>query len=152
MLDLIEGSIMSALKGKVEAPGTSLQADAVMTVAIAATLSDGRLREHEFVRLRMLAYLNPMYARLKNVDEYIGSILEEVTREGQEDAVACASAALPPELRETAYAWAAEIAFCDGAAQGNKRAFLDRLRERLGIHGAWAGKIDAVTGIRNRSA
>jgi len=143
--------MMGLRKGKATVRGTSLQADAVMMVAIAATLSDGHLHEHELVRLRMLAYLNPMYKHLENVDDYIGSILEEVTCADQEPAVVCASAVLAPEMREMAYAWAAEIAFCDGKAQGKKRIFLDKLRGLLGIHGVLTGKINAVTGIRNRS-
>ncbi|MFH2204977.1 MAG: tellurite resistance TerB family protein [Elusimicrobiota bacterium] len=127
------------------------EADAIMAIAIGATLSDGELQEREIVRLRMLAYINPMYDKIENVDDYIGSMLEAIKREGWGDALDFAVAALSPRMKETAYAWAAEITFCDRKMHEGEHLYLRQLRRQLGIHGTLAGKIKAVTEIRNRS-
>jgi hypothetical protein len=71
---------------------------------------------------------------------------------GSADSVAQAVAALSPRLRETAYAVAVEMAYCDRKQKQQEHAFLQALKTQLGINGQLAGKIKAITAIRMRSS
>ncbi|MFH1726074.1 MAG: hypothetical protein ABII00_15815 [Elusimicrobiota bacterium] len=141
---------MEAVQGNLQSKRASAEADAVMAVAVVAAVSGGRLQKRALEYLRMLAFLNATHAGIGNVDDYIGSMLETVTREGQDHILERSAIALSLPMRERAYAWAAEIASTYGKGHSEGHAFLERLRERLGIDKGLAGKIDKVAEIRNR--
>jgi tellurite resistance protein len=52
---------------------------------------------------------------------------------GLEDALKAIKSALPPKLRETAYALACDVAAADGEASQEELRLLELLRHRLGI-------------------
>ena len=130
---------------------TSLEADALMTICVAMVKIDHKVHTDEIARLRTLAYLNPMYKDVENVDEYVGSIAQKIAAIGDEAALEKAIASLSIPLRETAYAWAAEMAHADSRILNEEHRFLSLLKNKLGLHGRLVGNINAVTAIRNRT-
>ncbi|OIO08492.1 MAG: hypothetical protein AUJ52_08085 [Elusimicrobia bacterium CG1_02_63_36] len=132
-------------------PLTSLEADWVMMVAIAATLADGMIDPAESVRLRMLAYLNPMYREVSSVEEYIRLCARAVKTRGPWSVGRRAARVLPQALCELAYACAAEMIYAGKGIHPSEHEFLSHLRKELKIPGELAGKINAVSAIRSRS-
>ncbi len=130
---------------------TSLEADWVMKVAIAATLSDENIDPEESVRLRMLAYLNPMYREVESVDDYILDCVRRVRSAGPWTIGAKAAKKLDMPLRELAFSWAAEMIYAADDIHPEEHEFLSHLAGDLEIPGELAGKIMAVSGIRNRT-
>ena len=55
----------------------------------------------------------------------------KTAQEGKEAALERSTAALSPQLKETAYAWAAAMVSANGNASPEGAAFLNALRERL---------------------
>lgn len=133
-------------------PLTSLEADWVMKVAIAATLADGVIDPVESVRLRMLAYLNPMYREVDSVEEYIRLCARAVKTSGPWSVGRRAARVLPPSLCELAYACAAEMIYAGKGIHPSEHEFLSHLRKELKIPGELAGKINAVSAIRSRAS
>jgi tellurite resistance protein len=74
-------------------------------------------------------------------------VLEECSRllsgeEGLEDALAAIRAALPPRLRETAYAIACDVAAADGEATQEELRLLELMRHRLEVERLIAAAIE----------
>lgn len=127
-------------------------ADALMLIAIGACRADGALHPQELTHLRMLVHLNPLYAAVDNVDRYIERWAAFSRDIGTQKSQELAIAKLSSPLRETAYAWAVDVVYADNKQKQPEHSFLQALRAKLGIDGHLAGKIKAVTAIRNRFA
>lgn len=128
------------------------KADAVMGIAMAAAAADGRLRRREVERLRLMAHISPLFRSIPDVDSYMEGLARELRAAGVPAFVARAADSLEPRLRETAYAWSAEIVRADESVSAEEHDYLENLRRTLGIHTALASKIRAVTAIRGREA
>jgi tellurite resistance protein len=72
--------------------------------------------------------------------------------DGLEQALKCIKDALPPKLRETAYAVACDIAAADGEASQEELRLLEILRHRLGIDHLVAVAIERGTRARFATA
>lgn len=124
--------------------------DAVMAIAVAAAVADGRLEARELVRLRLMAHISPLFRYVPDVDVYLEAIGQELQSLGSQCFVERAAASLDTRLSETAYAWAAEIVMADDRIQIEEADFLENLRRTLGIHPTLASKIRAVLALRGR--
>ncbi|MFH2202315.1 MAG: tellurite resistance TerB family protein [Elusimicrobiota bacterium] len=131
--------------------GVKNEADALMVLAICAMTMDGKLAPRKMFCLRMLAYQSPLYDNADSVDDYVLALYKVVSKNGLEAVVDRAVALLPARMRETAYAWAADVVHADGKVMPSEHSFLGLLRARLGIHGKLAGKLAAASAIRHRS-
>lgn len=125
---------------------------AVMSVGAMATAADGRWSKDEVERLRMMAYLQPLFRDIPSVDSFIADRATDLRALGAPDLLEACREALTPRLRETAYAWAVELAQADGAVVAGEHAFLQELAAKFSIPGALARKIQAVSAIRRRAA
>jgi tellurite resistance protein len=78
--------------------------------------------------------------------------VDEISRrDGDRKLLAYAAAALPPELRPTAFYMAVDLVAADGEVATEERRFIDRLAIALGIDAALAERILSVALIRNRA-
>lgn len=74
-----------------------------------------------------------------------------LSKEGEAALLTRASAALAPELRATAFYLGTDLVLVDDEAATEERAFVERLRQRLGIEASLAQRIVDVILIRNRA-
>jgi len=125
---------------------------AVMSVGAMAAAADGRWSKLEIERLRMMACLQPLFRDIPSVERFIGESAAELRAVGAKSLLEDCRKALTPRLRETAYAWAAELVQADGAVVSEEHAFLQELAAKFSIPGALARKIQAVAAIRRRTA
>lgn len=125
-------------------------ADAVMAVAVAAAVSDGRLRPLELEGLRRMAHVSPLFSGVENVDSYLDALAREMRRLGPAAFLERAAASMDARLAETAYAWAVELVQADDTVYEAEHRFLENVRRLLGIHPALASKMRTVAAIRRR--
>lgn len=125
---------------------------AVMSVAVLAAEADGRWSRRELDRMRMMAYLQPLFRDIPSVEKFIGDRTTAARAAGAEATLEDCRKALTPRLRETAYAWAVELVQSDGAVVGKEHSFLKELAASFAIAGPLARKIQAVCAIRRRTA
>lgn len=124
----------------------------VMAVAVMAVDADGHWKKREIERLRMMTYLQPLFQDIPSVERFIGDRASELRLVGPKVLMEDCRKALTPRLRETAYAWAAELVQADGYVGTAEHAFLQELAEAFKIPGQLARKIQAVASIRRRTA
>ncbi len=126
---------------------------AVMTVVVAAVKADGDVSEDEIVRLRSMCARSPLFAsNSKEEDDALIGFADNVTSQLKADAIAKAAAALKPELRETAFAFACEVILADGIVGEAEDNFMSMLAEKLQISEEVGNAIVKTTVIRMRGA
>ena len=124
---------------------------ALMTIVVAAVKSDGHVSDDEIRRIRSLCLLNPLFA--SNSTEQDNAILrfaDNTTQQLGEQAVALAAAALPPALRETAFAYACDMVLADGIVTRDEEHAIVDLAAKLGVSEELAHAIVTTTLVRNR--
>jgi hypothetical protein len=133
-------------------PSGADAAEAFAGIALAAVASDGFLSEEE-------AQIIPFtLARMKLYDGYsdndmrrlFDKLLAQLQREGVEALFTSAKDALSLELRETAFAIAADLVLVDGVITSEERSFLDDLYDILEISESVATQVIEVMAIKNR--
>ena len=125
---------------------------AVMSVAVLATAADGRWSKKEIERLRMMAYLQPLFQDIPSVEEFIGNCAANLRAVGPKVMLEDCRKALTPRMRETAYAWAVELVQSDGAVVTVEHTFLEELTAKFAIPGPLARKLQTGAAIRRRTA
>lgn len=134
-----------------ETPLTFTPPQALATAAIMAALADGKLGPNEIERLRLMMREQPLLARERDAEEFIAERAGVTAAHDEAALLEACRAALSPRLRETAFAWAAQIVQEDGSLHQQEHAFLERLRAAFDIPGPLAAKIRVVTAIRRAS-
>lgn len=77
-------------------------------------------------------------------------LLGILKREGPEALMNRAADALPPDLKDTAFANACDLVLADGSVEDEEKAFLDNLQKKLGISGDLALTIVEVMIVKNK--
>ncbi len=126
-------------------------AEALMTVAVLAMDADDCYSPAELQRLRAMAWLHPLFKDIDSVDQLIGQRFADLRARGRSVLLEEVLRTLGQPLRETAYAWAVELAYADGAVVPKEHVFLNKLGGIFELPGALARKIQAVTAIRRRT-
>ncbi|UPT75680.1 MAG: TerB family tellurite resistance protein [Elusimicrobiota bacterium] len=124
---------------------------ALATAAVMAARADGKVGPREIERLRLMMREQPLLAHEEHAELFLAERVAAVFEHDEAALLRACRAALPPRLRETAYAWAAQMAQEDGSLHQKEHAFLERLRAALDVPGPLAAKIRAVTAIRRAS-
>ncbi|MEI9975308.1 MAG: hypothetical protein WDO73_26555 [Ignavibacteriota bacterium] len=88
----------------------------------------------------------------KEEDDAVINFADNVTTQLKAEAIAKAAAALKPELRETAFAFACEMVLADGIVGESEEGFISGLAEKLGITEELGSAVVQVTIIRMRAA
>ena len=133
--------------------GTRLSpAEAFACVALVAIAADGYLSEQESQDMTM------MLSRMRLFESYskdlLHSLLDKLLRMlkqyGPETLISQAKAAMPPDLRDTAFAIATDLVLSDRTVTPQEQAFLDDLYRILEVPGDTALQIVQVMTIKNR--
>lgn len=126
--------------------------DALVGIALAAMVADGVIDQAEAIDLEDTLPQLPILAdiREKDIHEAMARADEEARALGEEAYLAKCASVVPPRLRSTAFLLAAEIVMSDGNLEGDEAAFLERLREGLGMERATAERLIEAT--RHRMA
>jgi uncharacterized tellurite resistance protein B-like protein len=126
---------------------------AVMTVVVAAIKADGDVSEDEIRRLRSMCARSPIFAsNSKEEDDAVIGFADNVTSQLKAEAITKAAAALKPELRETAFAFACEVILADGIVGEAEDNFMSMLAEKLQVSEEVGNAIVKTTVIRMRGA
>lgn len=124
---------------------------AVMTIVVAAVKADGEVADEEIGRLRSMCARSPIFSRnSREEDDAIIGFADNLTSQLKGEAIVKAAAALKPELRETAFAFATEIVLADGMVGEAEDAFISKLAHALQISEEVGNAIVTVTLIRLR--
>ena len=127
--------------------------EALVAVALCAAYADGSMGAEENEELseqlatcRALQGVDDdaMRAAMMKADRLL-------SKEGEAGLLARASAALRPDLRETAFCLGAELVLADEDVAREERAFIDRLGKSLGVDPSLAQRIVDVLLIRARA-
>lgn len=124
-------------------PIASLEAeDALIAIMVAIAASDEMIETSELVSIaRMVDHL-PIFAnydidRIETISQTVYDLFEE--EDGLDALFALVKDALPPELFETAYALACDVAAADGRLMQSELLLLETIRHEFDIprlHGA----------------
>lgn len=126
---------------------------AIMTIVIAAIKADGDVSDDEVDRLRSMCARSPIFARnSKEEDDAVIAFGDNVTSQLKLDAIDRAAAALKPELRETAFAFACEMILADGIVGEAEDNFISMLADRLGVNEEVGTAVVQATIVRMRGA
>lgn len=125
---------------------------AVMTIVIAAIKADGEIADEEITRLRSMCARSPIFSsNSREEDDAVIGFADNVTSQLKDQAIVKAAAALKPDLRETAFAFATEIVLADGMVGETEDAFISKLAQALQISEEVGSAIVNVTMIRLRA-
>lgn len=126
---------------------------AIMTIVIAALKADGDISQEEITRIRAMCVLSPIFSRNSgDEDSALVGFADDVTRRLSSDAISRAAAALKPELRETAFAFACDMVLADGLVGPREERFIQSLLATLELSEDLGTAIVQTTLIRNRGA
>ncbi len=132
--------------------GVAPEAEAMAAIALAAIASDGYLSEEE--TRTMSSSLSRMKLFQDYSDEAMRKLFEKLLNilrnQGVDTLLASAPGILPPELRDTAFAMAADLVLADSVETDDEEAFLEKLRSSLEVAEDLAQKIVEVMLIKNR--
>ena len=102
--------------------------DALMTVVLCAALNGADEDKIYLQRLGELARSHPLFSDyLDAVPQKIETLFPIVQSTDPEEAIGLAATALTPELRETAFRWAVNMALNNGSLSEENKAFLGNL-------------------------
>ena len=129
---------------------------AVMAIVIAAIAADGDVEDDEIRRMNIMCSLSPLFA--SNTSQEDDRVIDHCVRAFKQtnwdtDAVATkAASSLSPSLRETAFAFAADMTLADGMVTSSEESFLLGLADKLSVPSDLVDSIVNVTIIRNRAS
>ena len=117
-------------------PGTISTQQALIYTMVTISGVEGRINTTELAEIGHIVKHLPIFrsfdhTRLTTVAQEAGEILQEA--EGLNAVLGLVADALPPKLRETAYALAVEVAASDLAVGREELRFLAILRDKLGL-------------------
>lgn len=126
--------------------------EALIWVMVTTSASDHAMSDREVDLIaRMVSNLPAFSGFAGSVAAVSEACVAHLAEEnGLDDILDAVTAALPPALRETAFALAIEVAAIDGRARQNELAFLQMLEDRLDLSKLVAGAIELSARVRYR--
>lgn len=127
--------------------------EAVVTVLVASVSADGLLRAEEADRFReMFRATRWIESGAEPIGPTTTRALDLIARHGLGAVLSACAAAIPRELRATAFALATDLVLSDGRLGSRESTLLDELQGTLGIADDLARKIIEVLLIKNRAS
>ncbi len=121
-------------------------------VALTAVAADGVITQEEAQGIFTALYRMKMFkgtndSQMKTMFDRVLNVLK---KQGPAALIESAKETLTPELKETAFAVAADLVLADGVVEDTEKKFLDDLQKALEIKDDLALKIAEVLVIKNR--
>lgn len=128
-------------------------AEGLAGVAFAAIYADGVFSAEESADLETYLAKMRIFRRMSPADvrAAFARVEDDVRRRGSEATLAASCAALPDDLKPTAFAMAADLLMGDDEFGEAERRFLAKLGENLGIEEADARTIADVIALKHRA-
>ncbi|MEM7473129.1 MAG: tellurite resistance TerB family protein [Pseudomonadota bacterium] len=128
----------------IDAPSLSPQ-DSLVAIMISVSISDANIRTAELVTIQQIVNHLPIFAeydpdRFNKVVQIVFELFEE--EEGLDALFGLTRDALPPELHETAYALACDVAASDTHIGQEELRLLEEIRYELSIDRLHAAAIE----------
>ncbi|PZV11550.1 MAG: Tellurite resistance protein TerB [Leptolyngbya sp.] len=126
--------------------------EALASIAMVAIAADGYLADQEGQDMTMLLSRMALFSSYSSDDlnRLFNATLNRLKQQGPGVLVNQAKTALPPDLRETAFAIATDLVLSDRTVTPQEQAFLEDLYRILEIPSALAHQIVQVMTIKNR--
>lgn len=126
--------------------------DAFTGVVMSAVAADGVISQEEALSVmtvlsRMKLYAGTSQGQMKAM---LDRAVNTLRKDGPSPLVAAAKETLPPDLRDTAFAVAADLVLADGVVEEKEKKFLEELQKAMGVPDDVALKITEVLVIKNR--
>jgi len=116
--------------------------DALVAIAVCAAKVDEEYSSEKADRIAALALANPLFSKeIETVKKRVYRLVHSIIPENREKALDLAIKSLPADLKETAFAWAADMIVRNRGLTDAKREFLDELTTELSIKREVAAKI-----------
>ncbi|HVL46961.1 MAG TPA: tellurite resistance TerB family protein [Candidatus Thermoplasmatota archaeon] len=121
-------------------------------IALAAVAADGVLTEEEaqslgatLSRMKLFRAMNP-----REFNAVFEKVVKRARSKGVDTLLAESSAAIPKDLRATAFAISTDLVLADGEVSDDELKFLERIAKSLEVPEAEAERIVEVLQIKNR--
>ncbi|HIK45867.1 MAG TPA: tellurite resistance TerB family protein [Leptolyngbyaceae cyanobacterium M65_K2018_010] len=127
-------------------------AEALASIALVAIAADGYLSDQEGEDMTLMMSRMQLFSSYSKdrLNRLFDTLLAALKQKGPAALVNQAKGALPPDLRETAFAIATDLVLSDRTVTSQEQAFLDDLYRILEIPGDLALQIVQVMTIKNR--
>lgn len=133
-------------------PDKLTEAEGMAGIALSAIASDGMITEEEAAGLGTSLSRMKLFNGMSNRD--INKIFERLIKVARADGVDklldLSSTAIRAELKQTAFAVAADLLMADGDVAPEEKQFLEKIQKNLGVNDDIALKIVDVIAIKNR--
>ena len=135
--------------------GTLLIQDALLTIAVCTAESVKKAGFDYIPGIVALALADPLFSdisdKIESLKKRVYHLVNAITVGNQDKFVDLAITSLPSELKEKAFAWAADVAIENGILTDEKNQFLETLAAKLSIDSDVAARIIEVSAIRKRT-
>ncbi len=110
--------------------------DALVAVMVTTSAADERISSNELLSIERIVAALPAFAgydedRVRYVTQTVLDLLSE--EDGLDAILGLVRAALPEDLKETAYAFACDLAAADGTVKLTELRWLEMIRHELGV-------------------
>jgi uncharacterized membrane protein YebE (DUF533 family) len=152
-MSLIDRAIQDLQVPASTQPVTVSLPEAFAAVLVAAISADGRFGVDEANRLQTVLSTSRLFEQAVQAHDVdvVERALNLLTDRGVSPVLDACGAAIPPELRATVFAVAADLVLADARIDRREKAFVDHLQAALKVDDATALKIVEVLIIKNRA-
>lgn len=121
-------------------------------VMLGASACDGHIADEEVQSLMTILHRMKLYSRVapNQFGSMMDRLLGTLKRGGPEKLMEQSIPAVPPELRETAFANAVDIVLADGIVEPDEKEFIDKLSSQLEMEEKRAKAIIKVMVYKNQ--
>lgn len=145
-------SFFANLFGGENEPKELTEHEAFAAVVVGAVAADGNISDEE------VAGANAIFARMKLYSDMpsdrfrkmIDRVFRLLKQNGAQGILPLAAPRLSAQLKETAFAVAADLVLADGTVEGEEKAYLDALKAAFGITDEMARAVVGVLVMKNR--
>ncbi len=126
--------------------------EAFTGVIMSAVASDGTITQDEAVSVIAILSRMKLYQGMNDgqIRKMLDKTVDTLKKQGPSPLIAGAKETLPAELRDTAFATAADLVLADGVVEDAEKKFLEDLQKAMGVSDDVALKITEVMVIKNR--
>ena len=133
-------------------PAKLTDKESFIGVALCAVAADGVITQEEAQGIFTALYRMKMFKGTKDneMKNMFDRVLNVIKKQGSAALTAAAKETLTPEMKETAFAVAADLILADGVVEEEEKKFLDDLQKALEVKEDLAVKIVEIMVIKNR--